>query len=180
MGITVLPAIDNCIEFQMGGGFDGALPEYHGHVENGVALTPMFCPWCVHDEDLSMGSRMEQYTTHARFAAHLRIHTATIDTDSVCALPSCGTQQFSPHDLLCHMITVHRVDLCGSVKAHPTIRRLKLPVPEFNSAWQTQSSNFGGFLLTSLQYDTDLRKPADSLTLTHPNPWPLNSQSGSE
>jgi len=51
-GIITLPAVDNCIEYEHGTGFGGLLPEFHGHMQAGVAFLPMFCPWCVFNEDL--------------------------------------------------------------------------------------------------------------------------------
>jgi hypothetical protein len=52
--------IDGCVEFDNGSGFGGTRPEFHGHLDVGVTLTPMFCPWCVFDEGLDMTVRMKQ------------------------------------------------------------------------------------------------------------------------
>lgn len=59
VGITRIQD-DNVIEYNHGSGFDGKQPEFHGHLEAGVALAPMFCPWCVFDEDLALERRMLQ------------------------------------------------------------------------------------------------------------------------
>ncbi|KAJ3868942.1 hypothetical protein EV359DRAFT_77134 [Lentinula novae-zelandiae] len=48
------------IEYTAGSGFDGELPEFHGHFSDGIALVPAFCPSCVFDEKLPMYTRMHQ------------------------------------------------------------------------------------------------------------------------
>ena len=60
MGIHVYPDTYNCIGYDVGSGLGGQFPEYHGHIEHGVAFAPMFCIWCVHDQDLSIQARMTQ------------------------------------------------------------------------------------------------------------------------
>lgn len=57
IGIT---EIDGCIEYELGSGFNGHHPEFHGYLVSGVALAPAFCPFCVFDEDSSMQRRMMQ------------------------------------------------------------------------------------------------------------------------
>lgn len=58
--IRVYPAIDNCVSYEPGSGFAELFPEYHGHAEHGVTFSPMFCVWCVHDDQLCMVERMTQ------------------------------------------------------------------------------------------------------------------------
>lgn len=61
IGMYTWPEEDNCIGYELGSGFAGRLPEYHGHTEHGIAFAPMFCPWCVNDVALSaMANRMTQ------------------------------------------------------------------------------------------------------------------------
>lgn len=48
------------IEFVKGEGFAGTRPEFHGHIMQGLVLTPFFCPWCVYDEALPFSKRVHQ------------------------------------------------------------------------------------------------------------------------
>ncbi|KAJ7629713.1 hypothetical protein DFH06DRAFT_708967 [Mycena polygramma] len=125
IGIQV---IDNTIEFQHGTGFSDAHPEFHGHCVRGVALEPGWCPWCVFDVTLSIELRMAQFLTPWAFQKHLHTHDELIvdDDKNLCPVPSCGTHRFSRFDLLTHMVSFHRVPICGATH-HTVVRRLKLP-----------------------------------------------------
>ena len=59
-GLVFYPDIDNCVEYQHGSSIGSLFPEYHGHVENGIAFFPMFCPWCVHNSEIPLQGRMTQ------------------------------------------------------------------------------------------------------------------------
>ena len=149
MGIHSFPDADRCVGYAVGSGFEGTLPEYHGHVEDGVVFAPMFCAWCVHDDRLSMAERMVQcvdlfffffvvvvsfllfpprYHDESVFCGHLQTHTTWTDQATLCPTPSCGKRAYSKHALLSHMATVHRLPVCGFARGGPG-RRLKLPDP---------------------------------------------------
>ncbi|KAJ7601486.1 hypothetical protein DFH06DRAFT_1025912 [Mycena polygramma] len=127
--------VDQCVEFEQGSGFSGLQPEFHGHVHKGVALAPMYCPWCVFDQTLTLEARMQQYTQ--LFVAHIKSHdNRLIMDDSVenqCPVPSCGVHKFSGHDLRYHMVAFHRIPLCGSSRV-VAVRRLNLPKLDLDPA----------------------------------------------
>ncbi|KAI0309600.1 hypothetical protein OF83DRAFT_1183561 [Amylostereum chailletii] len=109
----VLSESDNLLRFTPGSGFDGKLPEFHGHIIHQVALVPAFCIW-FHAYDDSV--------------AHLKTHLEGLDpAPAPCPVPSCGTRIFSHFDLLTHIVCVHRLPVCGSTTATLT-RTLQLPV----------------------------------------------------
>lgn len=48
------------IEYTHGMGFDSQLPEFHGHISNGVTHVPAFCAFCVYDEELNIVKWVKQ------------------------------------------------------------------------------------------------------------------------
>ena len=60
VNVQLYPDTDMCISHKVGSGFRGEFSEYHQHIEDGVAFTPMFCVWCVHNNQLSMVERITQ------------------------------------------------------------------------------------------------------------------------
>ncbi|KIJ67370.1 hypothetical protein HYDPIDRAFT_37908 [Hydnomerulius pinastri MD-312] len=124
-GITMFK---DAIEYELGTGFGGKQPEFHGHVVRYVALAPMFCIWCVFDQELNICIRMKQRTDPSDFASHLRCHVDALEPSAKheCPAPSCGTEMFTKHDLLHHLVCQHRLPVCGSTN-HSVVRRLKLP-----------------------------------------------------
>ncbi|CCM06506.1 uncharacterized protein FIBRA_08776 [Fibroporia radiculosa] len=119
----ILDQVYRCVEYEVGSGFGGALPEFHGHIEHGVAQTPMLCPFCVYNETLTMPRRMVQFDEVSVFVAHLKTHGAGAGQ---CPVPSCGTRKYGQDDLICHLVTVHCLPMCGTTK-HTRVRRLLLP-----------------------------------------------------
>ncbi|KAJ7282354.1 hypothetical protein C8J57DRAFT_1295187 [Mycena rebaudengoi] len=121
--------VDNCIEYEVGSGFNGLLAEFHGYVVHGVALVPMYCPFCVFDASLPIEVQMHQFLKNAAYFVHLKTHLADINeaqASNLCPVPSCGTHKFSGHDLLTHLVAFHRVPVCGTTN-HTRVRRLRLP-----------------------------------------------------
>jgi hypothetical protein len=54
------PKVDHAVDFEHGTGFGGERPEFHGHFENQVPLSPAFCALCVYDENLDVDVAMRQ------------------------------------------------------------------------------------------------------------------------
>ncbi|KAF7370646.1 hypothetical protein MSAN_00697600 [Mycena sanguinolenta] len=129
VGVKFTAAVDNAVDYQVGTGFDGASPEFHGHVVDGIALTPMECPWCVYDEDEEIIHRIKQWSSTDSWVRHVQTHDPSIkDEGNVCPVPSCGTHEFLRGELEVHMIAFHRVPLWSTSRAGgKNIRRLKLP-----------------------------------------------------
>jgi len=48
------------VEFELGEGFAGSRPEFHGHMVKRVTLSPCFCPFCIFDETLEFAERVHQ------------------------------------------------------------------------------------------------------------------------
>ncbi|KAH7921829.1 hypothetical protein BV22DRAFT_1049356 [Leucogyrophana mollusca] len=146
INIMILPDIDNCIEFECGESFHGKLPEYHDHVEGGVVFTPMMCP-CLQ-----------------RFHSHLLTHKTAITGVSACPVPSCGTREFSEYNLFYHMVTVHHISLCSSVRSR--VQHLKLPIAPFESTHgHINLYPEGESMATISQAPTQLTPPSGALTL---------------
>ncbi|KAJ7041848.1 hypothetical protein C8F04DRAFT_1176933 [Mycena alexandri] len=120
--------IDNTIEYDHGTGFDDVHPAFHGHVVRGVALIAMFCPFCVFNTDLPIEIRMRQLLMPWEFQKHLKTHDELIEESdqNLCPVPSCGSKTFNRHDLLFHLVSFHRVPICGATN-HTVVRRLRLP-----------------------------------------------------
>lgn len=53
--------VDDTIFYAHDTGFERKQPEFHGHVSHGVALVPMFCPFCVYNDYIPIMARMKQY-----------------------------------------------------------------------------------------------------------------------
>lgn len=63
------------------------------------------------------------------FHTHLGMHTDAIaDGVTLCPSPSCGMKCYLKHDLLGHMVTVHRLGVCRFDGGGPG-HHLKLPLP---------------------------------------------------
>ncbi|KAG9310562.1 hypothetical protein JVU11DRAFT_9114 [Chiua virens] len=125
VGIYIYPEAYNRVGYDLGSGLGGQFPEYHGHIEHGVAFAPMFCVWCVNNQDLPIVTRMTQYHNQTVFSKHLKTHTSVINAPTVCPSPHCGLKTFNKDDLLCHLVTVHRLGVCGTDRVGPD-RRLRL------------------------------------------------------
>ncbi|KAF7289187.1 hypothetical protein MIND_01379800 [Mycena indigotica] len=131
-GVTFTDEATNCITFDNGEGLGGERPEFHGHIELLVALSPCFCPFCVFDGDMDIVKRMAQFITNNAFQLHLHLHLAHVvamKQPRTCPVPSCGPTMFDAFDLLTHMVVFHRVPICGSTK-HIRRRQLRLPKRE--------------------------------------------------
>ncbi|KAJ6494605.1 hypothetical protein DFH09DRAFT_1206539 [Mycena vulgaris] len=128
VGVQFTAPLENSVEYAHGTGFDGKHPEFHGHVVQGVALDPMFCPWCIFDDTLPIEARMRQWLETWAFQAHVQTHDELIldNAENLCPVPSCGTHTFSRFDLMAHLVAFHRVPLCGA-RSLLTVRRLRLP-----------------------------------------------------
>ncbi|KAJ7229884.1 hypothetical protein GGX14DRAFT_344441, partial [Mycena pura] len=132
VGVEFMAAVDNAVEYETGSGFGGALPEFHGEVVNRVCLSPLYCPWCVFDESLPIEQRMFQFVRSDRLARHVQKHMDEVDeqleesTPLLCPVPSCGTHDFERVEFMTHMISFHRIPLCGTFRV-ASVRRLKLP-----------------------------------------------------
>ncbi|KAJ4470034.1 hypothetical protein C8J55DRAFT_491970 [Lentinula edodes] len=63
--VSLLPVgiikTEKYIKYTPGTGFNGQLPEFHGHVSDNIALVPGFCPSCVFNEDLPMRKCMHHH-----------------------------------------------------------------------------------------------------------------------
>ncbi|KAF8207279.1 hypothetical protein K438DRAFT_431447 [Mycena galopus ATCC 62051] len=123
------PPCDNTVSYDNGSGFDGQLPEFHGHVVDRIPLVPMHCPFCIFDTSLDIQARMKQWTRNDNYYNHLQIHDQDVDEDkNICPVPSCGKHEYSRFDLETHLIAFHRVPLY-STKQNSILRRLNLPPP---------------------------------------------------
>jgi hypothetical protein len=60
IGVEFTDPFDNAVLYDPNSGFDGALPEFHGHVVGGVALMAAHCLFCLFDDDLDITLRMKQ------------------------------------------------------------------------------------------------------------------------
>ncbi|KAJ7656859.1 hypothetical protein DFH06DRAFT_1132083 [Mycena polygramma] len=120
--------VDGCVEFDHGTGFEGRQPELHGHIQYGVAMAPLLCPWCVFDTGIEMEERMIQWIKVSHFKKHLESHMLDfpVDGKTMCPVPSCGRQLFTEFELGTHIVAFHRLPLYGSTH-HSVVRRLRLP-----------------------------------------------------
>ena len=48
------------VEFELGEGFGGSLPEFHANVVRHVTQCPSFCPFCVYNVSLNFSARALQ------------------------------------------------------------------------------------------------------------------------
>ncbi|EIM80084.1 uncharacterized protein STEHIDRAFT_135406 [Stereum hirsutum FP-91666 SS1] len=137
------------IQYEVGSGFEGVLPDCHGHIVRGLAITPLICPVCVYDRALDMVYRMKQYTDVSAFARHFRtVHVDNLELDSEypCAVPVCGIKTFNVHDLVRHYVTNHRLPICGTGR-ETRVRVLLLPA--LGSYSPDTSSSSASFLSAS-------------------------------
>jgi len=51
---------DKFVEFELGEGFGGSRPEFHGHIDSRIVRCPFFCPFCVYDTSKSYSVRLSQ------------------------------------------------------------------------------------------------------------------------
>ncbi|KAH8107672.1 hypothetical protein BXZ70DRAFT_912040 [Cristinia sonorae] len=116
----------NTVEYKSGSGFDGEMPEFHGHVESMIAIHPMYCPFCVYDESKPWKSRMTQFTIADSFVRHLRDEHRKDIGSQLCPVPACGPTTLTFEELMTHLITVHRLPMYGYCRAS-SVERLKLP-----------------------------------------------------
>lgn len=73
--------------------------------------------------------RLNRYHDPTVFHTHLGTHADTIaDSVTLCPSPSCGMKRYLKHDLLGHMVMVHRLGVCRFDGGGPG-HRLKLPPP---------------------------------------------------
>ncbi|KAJ7757969.1 hypothetical protein B0H16DRAFT_1689428 [Mycena metata] len=122
--------VNGCVEFDFGSSFDGSQPDLHGHIQRGVAMAPMLCPFCLFDSTLEMTERMVQWIKLPHFKSHLEGHLG--EDDVICPVPACGSKVFTEFDLVMHLVAFHRLPLCGSTN-HTVARRLRLPVAPSDS-----------------------------------------------
>ncbi|OBZ73217.1 hypothetical protein A0H81_07058 [Grifola frondosa] len=109
--ITGLLEAQGSVEFDIEEGFGGKRPEFHGHIESGIAFTPMICPWCVYNEELPMIIRMMQFASNQAFVHHLSYHKKQLTT------------------IIVHMICYHQVPICRTERC-VQVRRLRLPTKD--------------------------------------------------
>ncbi|KAJ3891118.1 hypothetical protein GG344DRAFT_77241 [Lentinula edodes] len=122
IGIT---ETEKYIEYAPGSGFDGVLPEFHGHFSDGIALVPGFCPTCVFDEELPIFSNVFRFMEH--FNHIHRPHFS--ESENLCPVPSCGHNRFTKQELIIHLIKFHRIPLASTGKQY-RVKRLLLPSPD--------------------------------------------------
>ncbi|KAJ3812007.1 hypothetical protein F5876DRAFT_64353 [Lentinula aff. lateritia] len=134
------------IEYAPGSGFDGVLPEFHGHFSDGIALVPGFCPTCVFDEKLPMYMRMHQFSNVFRFMEHFNhIHRPHFsESENLCPVPSCGHNRFTKQELIVHLIKFHRIPLASTGKNY-RVKRLLLPSPDMEAVKYKRRKKSEGF-----------------------------------
>ncbi|KAK0453740.1 hypothetical protein EV421DRAFT_707129 [Armillaria borealis] len=127
--------LDNprAIQFEHGSSFaSGIQPEIHGHFADRIVLVPARCPFCLYDDEISTSVRMKEWLDADTLQRHVnRMHLDELDQDieHQCPIPSCGIHKFSYPDLLEHLVSYHRLAICGTT-GHRIYRRLLLPVVE--------------------------------------------------
>ncbi|KAJ7306745.1 hypothetical protein DFH08DRAFT_513600 [Mycena albidolilacea] len=134
IGVEFTDPFDNAVLYDPISGFDGALPEFHGHVVGGVALMAAHCLFCLFNDDLDITLRMKQFLRGDVFIKHLATHRHDIaDTDdNLCPVPSCGLRKFNRFDLETHIIAFHRTPLFGT-RHRKAVKYLHLPpLPALN------------------------------------------------
>ncbi|KAJ6511200.1 hypothetical protein C8R45DRAFT_1089315 [Mycena sanguinolenta] len=104
--VKFFPAAENVVQYQIGTGFDGEHPEFHGGIVDYVPVTPMSCLFCLWDDELDIAIRWTRYDT---FVAHLQTHDDYFKDDGkLCPVPSCGTHTFTRFELETHIVAFHR------------------------------------------------------------------------
>ncbi|KAH7097494.1 hypothetical protein BKA62DRAFT_443665 [Auriculariales sp. MPI-PUGE-AT-0066] len=100
-------------------GFGGSRPEYHGQFHARMALVPIFCPYCVHDDDLDIEDQLQTYLSTNSFTTHFNnAHLKHLtDTDNRCPDPSCvSLPSLTKHETLNHLVYHHYLPVSGSGK----------------------------------------------------------------
>jgi len=91
---------------------------YAGQFDNGRRTIPSFCPFCLHNENISPAERISTTMSlldRKAYASHIAGHFDDLDYDSTCTCPcfpkTCIYQQeMTPPELASHLSNVHGIE----------------------------------------------------------------------